>query len=293
VRLAAPLILLLAVGALEASDAVLEVAGGRIEVTIGGRALGDQTQVTAWIQRAAEAVGEYYDGFPVPRLRLAIAVDDGDGVEHGHEDDGERIEIELGADTTDDELRRDWRLTHEMVHLAFPDLDRRSLWMEEGLATYLEPIARCRVGQLPDEVVWRELVEGLPQGLPEAGDRGLERTPTWGRTYWGGALFWLLADLGIRERSGGQRSLRDVLRAIHDAGGTNGNHWDIARVLTIGDAAAGAPVLRPLYQRLALAPGTEDLDALWRRLGVVYRDGRVTFDDAAPDAALRGAITER
>ena len=84
---------------------------------------------------------------------------------------------------------------HELTHLAFPTVPRQQLWIAEGLATYLEPIARARVGDLAAEKVWRDLVDGLPQGEPESGDRGLDRTRTWGRIYWGGALYCMLADL--------------------------------------------------------------------------------------------------
>jgi hypothetical protein len=35
-----------------------------------------------------------------------------------------------------------------------------------------------------------------------------------------------------------------------------------------------------------------DLPDLWRRLGVELRDGKITFDDNAPLAAVRRAITQ-
>lgn len=57
-----------------------------------------------------------------------------------------------------------------------------------------------------------------PFGRPEAGDRGLDRTPTWGRTYWGGAFFCFVADVQIREATHGAKSLDDALRAIVAAG---------------------------------------------------------------------------
>ena len=85
-------------------------------------------------------------------------------------------------------------MVHEMVHLAFPRVAKQHHWIEEGLATYIEPWARLGIGQLTEETVWKDLVEGLPKGLPGPEDKGLDRTPTWGRTYWGGALFCLLAD---------------------------------------------------------------------------------------------------
>ena len=58
----------------------------------------------------------------------------------------------------------------------------------------------------------------MPKGLPAAGDRGLDYTPTWGRTYWGGALFCLLADIDIRKRTSNRFGLQDALRAIVAAG---------------------------------------------------------------------------
>lgn len=73
-------------------------------------------------------------------------------------------------------------MAHEMVHLAFPRVARKHHWIEEGLATYVEPWARLGIGQLTVERVWKDLLKGLPKGLPRHGDQGLDHTPTWGRT---------------------------------------------------------------------------------------------------------------
>jgi predicted metalloprotease with PDZ domain len=189
------------------------------------------------------------------------------------------------------DLNRDWMLTHEMVHLALPNLDYRHRWLEEGIATYVEPIARARKGALAAEEVWRGFMEGMPQGLPGEGDRGLDRTHTWGRTYWGGALFCLLADVAIRERTQGERSLDDALKAVLAAGGSISTRWSLEQTLDAADRGVGAPVLRELYARLGSRPTSPDLDRLWKRLGLVVRAGRVDFDEDAPLAALRRAIT--
>ena len=114
---------------------------------------------------------------------------------------GRAITIAVGRASSASDFAEDWVLTHEMVHLAFPSVPEEHHWIEEGSATYVEPIARARTGDLSPEKVWGDLVDGLPKGLPQAGDRGLDFTPTWGRTYWGGALFCLLADIEIRKRT--------------------------------------------------------------------------------------------
>ena len=60
-----------------------------------------------------------------------------------------------------------------------------------------------------------------------------------------------------------------------------------------GTRATGTRVLHDLYRDLALAPGTVDLPAFWRRLGVARREGPRAFDDTAPLAAVRRGIEGR
>jgi hypothetical protein len=200
----------------------------------------------------------------------------------------------LGHNATSEVLARDWVLGHELIHTGLPSLASRSQhWAEEGFATYLEPIARARAGLLPPGKVWRDLVLGLPKGLPQPGDRGLDHTPTWGRTYWGGALFWLLADVRIRQRTENRLSLDDALRAQIAQGGTMAARWPLSRVLEVGDRAVGLRVLEELHDGMGSTPAPVDLDALFRDLGVSLRGNEVVFDDRAPLAAIRAAITAR
>ena len=134
-------------------------------------------------------------------------------------------------------------------------------------------------------------IDGLPQGEPDNGDRGLDHTPTWGRIYWGGALFCMVADLQIRERTHNKRSLDDAVRAIVAAGGTLENSWTLEHAFSVGDAATGVPVLTELYRSMGDAPVKVDLDAWWKRLGIRKQNGRLVFDDNAPLAVVRRAVT--
>ena len=52
-----------------------------------------------------------------------------------------------------------------MVHLAFPRVGERHAWIEEGLATYVEPIARAQLAALTSEDVCGRFVEGMPNGV--------------------------------------------------------------------------------------------------------------------------------
>ena len=150
-----------------------------------------------------------------------------------------------------------------------------------------------QAGDLTAEKIWGDFVRDMPQGLPKAGDRGLDHTPTWGRTYWGGAIFCLLADVEIRKRTGNRAGLQQALRGILAAGGNHEQDWRLERVLSVADKAVGVPVLSELYEKMRDKPYAPDLDALWRDLGISVHDGRVTFDNTAVMAPIRRAITAR
>lgn len=202
--------------------------------------------------------------------------------------------ISVGQTTTEKQLDDDWMMTHEFIHMAFPDVSGESdehHWMEEGLATYIEPVARAQIGRMSPERVWGDFVRDMPQGLPQAGDQGLDRTATWGRTYWGGAIFWLLADVEIRQATHNRKGLQDAMRGILKAGGNITEDWTVERVAQVGGQATGTTVIADLYKQMKATAVHTDLDDLWRRLGVQVKDGTVTFDDHAPLAGIRRAIT--
>jgi hypothetical protein len=277
------------------STTTIEVPGGKIDVTLPGETMKpSQQDLLAWIQDAARAVSLYYGHFPVPHLTLIVRASNGSGVRHGvtYPKDGGLIRISVGRETSPEQLKKDWVLPHEMTHLAFPDMPEDQHWIEEGLATYIEPVARAQAGQLSAEEVWRSFIRDMPQGEPEAGDRGLDNTHTWGRTYWGGALFVLLADVRIRERTHNRKGLQDALRAILDHGGNIAEDWSITQAFEVGDRGTGTKVLEELYAQMSNKPVEVDLPALWKTLGLaVNRDDEITMNDHAAGAAVRIAIT--
>jgi hypothetical protein len=148
-----------------------------------------------------------------------------------------------------------------------------------------------KAGHLKAEQMWLDLVRDMPQGLPQVGDRGLDHTHTWGRTYWGGALFCLLADVEIRRQTNNVKGLEHALRGILDVGGDIRKDWSLEDALRAGDRAVGVNVLQPLYTRMKDKPVTVDLDNLWTQLGVRSDGASVRFDDNATLAAIRRAIT--
>jgi hypothetical protein len=251
-----------------------------------------RAEALGWIEASAKTVAAYFGRYPVPRVLVLVAPTSGARI-HGRQIGGGGVSIilTLGAEAGPIQFAHDWVAVHEMIHLAVPAMPRRNLWLTEGLATYLEPLARARRGEIAVERVWRDMVEGMDHGLPEAGDAGLDNTPTWGRIYWGGALFALIADLEIRKRTDGRKSLDDGLRAVVAAGGNNGVFWSMDRFVAVVDQATETDVLASMVARWANEPVPVDLQRLWADLGVRSQGDSIVFDDDAPLAAQRLALT--
>ena len=253
--------------------------------------------VLAHVQMAVSAITTYYGRFPVTRARILIIPAEGragvlQGTTWGNMGGWPAFtRIRLGQHTTAAELAEDWTTTHELVHMAFPSLGEDEHWMEEGQATYIEPVARVMTGELKAENIWRDMVRDMPKGEPQPGDQGLDRTHTWANTYWGGALFCLVADVEIRRETRNRKGLRDALRAVVDAGGAIDQNWDLPRALAIGDRATGTQVLSRMYAEWKDKPVTVDLPKLWVELGIRSVGDQVEFDDKAPLAKIREAIT--
>jgi hypothetical protein len=271
----------------------LAAGNATIKVQFAGLPAATSDLILAWIKKSADAVMLYYGKFPVPKVDVVVEVNTGTRVGGGRTFPGPvpTIEIRVGQGASEEALMlNDWVMVHEMVHLAFPWMNLRHNWMAEGLAVYIESIARVRAGHLTEQKVWMDFVKSMPKGLPQPGDRGLDITVTWGRTYWGGALFCLLADIAIRQETGNRASLQTALRAINSERDFRSEH-PLRETLVIGDAATGVNVLTAQYDAMREVPVATDLPALWSDLGIAVEGERLLFDETGRLATIRKAIT--
>ena len=275
----------------------LKIGGGTVQVDFAEGAMDlSQGAVFAHVQAAAAAITTYYGRFPVGRARvLIVPVPDRGGIVQGTTW-GDMAgwpgmtRFRIGQHATQEDLNDDWMMTHELDHMAFPSLPDDQHWMEEGLATYVEPIARVQSGELKAQEIWHDMVRDMHKGEPAEGDQGIDHTHTWGRTYWGGAMFCLVADVEIRRQTGNKKGLQDALRAIVAADGTIDHEWPLDKALAIGDKATGTHVLSEQYAKWKDAAVTVDLEKLWAELGIRWNGGAVEFVDDAPLAKVRVAI---
>jgi hypothetical protein len=274
-----------------ANDITVDGAAIHIEFEPGAFRDGGAA-VRGWIRRSANIVAGYYGRFPTARVTVQVIAEAGEGVHGGKSfaNPNAFIRVQLGREVTEAQLLADWVLVHEMTHLALPDTGEAHAWLSEGLATYVEGVARVQAGNRSEADVWSEEIRQMPRGMPQPEDRGLDHTHTWGRTYWGGAMFCLLADVEIRKQSHNRVGLQDALRAVARASGGLAADWPIERVLRTGDGAVGTTTLEDLYAQMKDRPVTPDLMRLWQQLGIEPEGSSVRLSDSAPLADVRRAI---
>jgi hypothetical protein len=280
-----------------ASTRNIEIGGATLQVDLAKGPLDlPPDAIFQHVREAASAVVAYYGRFPVSRARvLIIPVEGRGGILQGTTwgDMGGNpgfTRFRIGEHLTAADLADDWMMTHELVHMAFPSMPDDQHWIEEGLSTYIEPLARVETGNLTAAGVWRDMVRDMPKGEPHPGDQGLDRTHTWANTYWGGALFCLTADVEIRRQTKNQKGLKDALRAIVAAGGTIDHEWSLDKAFAVGDQATGTHVLTAQYAAWKDAPVQVDLPTLWSELGIRLSGDRVEFVHGAPLENIRQSI---
>lgn len=251
----------------------------------------------AWASAVAESNRRFWGRSPAQGGLVIVVPSDRRGVPFGRVMSlgGSVVTVLVGKQATAADLYDDWVLVHEFLHLGSPLMRDTGPWLNEGIATFYEPVLRARAGWKSEDEVWREWIGQMPRGMPAMTEIGLQNAGR-GGIYWGGALFVLMAEIDSLKASGGRIGFSDCLRAVLADGADATAKWPTARLLQRCDALLGAPILVPLAQRHVaqgsrLAGSAAELSQIWDMLGVALTaDGQVRYDDRAELAWLRPLI---
>src|ERR1700678_2869487 len=273
---------------------VLQIGGAvvQVDIRIGQGSIRNE-DIVAWVRRATEAVAVYYGRFPVERARVIVSQNEGKdesihGTTWGNVQGVQSLtRMRLSSDVTKADLEEDWTMTHELVHMALSSLPDESHWLEEGIATYVEPIARAQAGQLRVQQVWAGMVRGMLQGEPQPGDKGLDQTHTWAARI-GAARCSAWSPMSRSER---QREIARGCRTLfrrswrHKAPSTPSGLYSVfSRPETMRQRR---PFSLTCIANGRMAPVAVDLDQLWRQLGVRAGSRGIELDANAPLASIR------
>jgi hypothetical protein len=280
--------------------AEIELSPDDIHVVLLGAplAMGDAAAVE-FIGRSASLIVALFGRWPTSATVFVVPVPGAQEVVFGRVLSlaGASVALLFGSETPASGVRDNWVVVHELFHLACPSFVGEGRWLEEGLATYYEPILRERAGWMTEADLWTHFVREMPRGLRAAADPpDIEDRDDIDSTYWGGALFALLADVRSRVATRGERSLDTVVRLVLQRLGPASATARVADFLRTAGEAAQTRAVTDVFESWAVRGENVGLDALWGQLGVAgveearTHGAAVTLRDDAPLAAVRRAI---
>jgi hypothetical protein len=289
-----PLLRLNEAGPLILGDIQGEQLGGDPELTLAmppGAWQIARGQLAAWVSAVAESNRRFWERSPARNALVILVPSARSGVPFGRvlSLGGGVVTVLVGRQASAQDLYDDWVLVHELLHLGSPMMRDMGAWLNEGIATFYEPVLRARAGWKSEDDVWHEWISQMPRGMPAMTDIGLENAGR-GGIYWGGALFVLMAEIESLQASDGKIGFSDCLRTVLAEGGDVTLKWPTMKLIDRCDALLGRTVVAPLAKRHIERGSAMDLDRLWRRLGVSLADGEIRYDDAAELAWLRPLI---
>ena len=111
------------------------------------------------------------------------------------------------------------------------------------------------------------------------------------KVYWSGAALALMADVKLREQSGGKETLDLVLGRLQECCLPSDHAWSGPELFAKLDSLSSYPVFKQLYRRYADTAGFPDVRPLIERLGLSVSNGKVHLRRHAELADIRLAIT--
>ena len=281
----------------------IEVPGAVMRVSLlQTRQSVNNDAIMDWVQATATDVSLAYGRLPNPSpqvIIIPVTNNRGDSpVPFGRvvRDGGETVELFIDASRPMRDFYADWTATHEFSHLMVPYLHSEYRWISEGLAQYYQNVLLARAGAYDEQFAWQKIYAGLERGRnsrpelsPNAASSGSARAARM-KVYWSGAAIALMADVTLRERSGGKESLDSVLERFQACCLPSPDAWSGPEFFAKLDALAGEPVFMPLYRRYADTAGFPDTSEAFDRLGLSVDDGVVSIRRKAELQAVRQAI---
>lgn len=256
------------------------------------------TALVTWLTQALSAVAKFY-GDNIARQISIVLIPVAGSREPGIYGTVVRrgfpsVIIYFGGDNMAPQIKDDWVAVHELFHLGNPITDERIGWFGEGFTTYYTDILRARVGALSGEQAFGDMYDGFRRFCQpedrvslEEESREMQRTHRYRRVYWGGACLAFIADAAIRTRSGGKRSLDDVMFRLRKQ--SLQQPVDADDVIAVLDEETGNKLISGALREKRSIPFADWL----KRLGIEpIGPETVRFIDGAPHAAVRKAMLQ-
>ena len=282
----------------------IDLAGGRIRsALLPGQPDPDTAAMRRWVTSNARALVTTYGSLPVADLQLLVVPigRGGEPVPWGEvqRGGGDAVHLYIDQRRSERAFMDDWVLVHELSHLLHPVIISEDRWLSEGIASYYQNVLRARAGMKSAESAWNKLhagfergIQGTPRGrsLAEVSETMMQDR-SFMRVYWSGAALALLADVELRQRSGGAQSLDTALAALRDCCLPADRSWTAHELMHRLDRLTGTEVFMGLYRTHVDSDEFPDLTGVYAELGLKPISAtRLRLDPTAPGATICASI---
>jgi hypothetical protein len=260
------------------------------------------TALRQWLQHIGTALEGVYGHWPRSHWRVSVSPTSASSADpipwaQVHRGPVDRVEFHTTATPDARALIENWTGYHELAHLLIPYSGKGSRWFSEGLASYYQNLLQARSGVITEAAMWQKLHEGFIRGQEQSQfseqtlsqlSSTLSENRAFMRVYWSGAWYFLVADTRLRQQSGGKLGLDQALLALNEC--CADQQLSAQQIVAKLDALNRVVVFQPLYRQLQNSRAIPDHRALYRSLGIIFVDGKLTLQPLGPGAKLRSGI---
>lgn len=221
-----------------------------------------KAKLKTWLTSVANTVSLLHGTLPRPEIRIALqSYPAKSAVPFARvlRQEPEGVLFYINPDRPVDEYINDWTAYHELSHLFIPYPGNADIWFSEGLASYYQNVLQARAGILTKDEARQKLRAGFERGQNDSGHAQLtlgELSPVmrdkhaFMRVYWSGALYFLQADLMLRNLPTGNNpplTLDDVLREFGLCCLDSSQQWSGSAIAAEFDRLSGSDIFTTLY----------------------------------------------
>lgn len=263
---------------------------------------GQREIVLQWLELLSDSLLQVYGRWPRQQWQISVSpasAASGDPIPWAqvHRGDYDTVEFFTTPQATLEQLTHNWTGYHELAHLLIPYRGWGDSWFSEGLASFYQNILQARTGILSEQQAWQNLYQGFLRGRAESAFDGqplgavsdaMRERGGFMRVYWSGAWYFLVADIRLRQQSGGTMTLDHALEKLNDC--CADARLSVPQMVSKLDELNGVLLFQPLYHELKNSTGMPAFESIFASLGITVDTGKVLLQARGPGAALREQI---
>jgi len=252
------------------------------------RNLEKHDQLIQWLTYVGKGLRNYLGTYPAKQTQIIVIAKEKANrgpVPWAYLSRGNGFGIRFVVNPSHDikEFYSDWTATHEFSHQLLPKIHYDDIWLSEGLASYLQYLLLAKSGKISQEKAWLKMHKGFKRGekgtnklnnetlsVTSKQRKGKGRSGRTMRIYWSGALYFLKADVALREQSNGKQGLNDVLLKLNRCCIQGSKIWSGDELASKLDELSDVAIFRQLYQEFSSATHFPEYQSTFEQLGISF-----------------------